>query len=80
MIYTLLCVFFADFTCHFYQHNISEMFFVFVYLLFWLLQVGVFSGSRYSSISQATAQLEKQVQVFLMFGGILLIKNLDTHV
>ena len=36
-IHTLVCVVFADFTCHFYQHNILEMFLCLVHLLFWPL-------------------------------------------
>ena len=36
-----------------------KCFWILVHLLFWLIQVCVFSGWRYSSISKATAQLEK---------------------
>ena len=34
-IHTLVCVVFADFACHSYQHYILEMFLCLVYLLFW---------------------------------------------
>ena len=34
VIHTLVCVVFADFACHSYQHNILEMFLYLVHLLF----------------------------------------------
>ena len=33
----LVCVVFANFACHSYQHNILEMFLYLVHLLFWSL-------------------------------------------
>ena len=67
---TLVCVLFADFTCHSYQHNILEMFLYLVYSFFGRfisynsMCLPMWMNWKYILINQVTAQLERAPVLF----------------